>query len=143
MAQPPAPLVPCRAIVECEAKARHPEEAAAQQPHEPSATLKTFCLPPDGPAHREAMAMLQHRRKAMLQGRGPASSGSAGSGSSATRTTNSGSAGAEAPAAVSPKASDPAALAALVRVTKVSTASMDAPASPALQDATAAAATRS
>ncbi|KAI7846195.1 hypothetical protein COHA_000265 [Chlorella ohadii] len=64
-------------IVEQETHARHPEvDLARRSPSAPAETLKTFRLPPDGPAHKSAIAALQRRRSALIQGK-PSSGGGA------------------------------------------------------------------
>lgn len=100
---PPSPSLPRRAsdpnqrpsfveivsrlnsILERETRARHPEaDLACRSPSSPAETLKTFRLPPDGPAHKSAIAALQRRRSALIQGHssdsGPGAAAAAGTG---------------------------------------------------------------
>ena len=98
---PPSRFAPCRAadpdkrpsfveivsrlsvIVERESAARHPELEAdfmRRTQSSPVQTLKTFRLPPDGPAHKSAVAALERRRCALIQGHSSDGGSGAGSG---------------------------------------------------------------
>lgn len=94
-------------MAERESAARHPELEAdfmRRAQSSPAEALKAFRLPPDGPAHKEAMAALERRRCALIQGLSSDGTSGGGSGGKAIGSAPAGGAAGSAPPGITSSA---------------------------------------